>query len=91
MKVIQVLDIMALLDYINSLRHNIIRKDQRRKSKICETLSSLPIYELADPKLYTGAFRNPKAAMHLTGPFEVSSKGNQYALMVHCMLTNYVL
>ena len=29
--------------------------------------------------------------MDLIGPFEMTSRGNQYAVTVNCMLTNYVM
>ena len=46
-----------------------------------------PVYQLA--------FTNPQfpisfISMDLVGPYQVTEKGNQYALTAICMLTNYV-
>ena len=30
-------------------------------------------------------------SVDLIGPFEIKSRGNQYALTMNCMLTNYVM
>ena len=65
-------------------------------TKICETLSAMSNKNLQTPNYVQLHLEIPQTPMEfhsidLFGPFETTTRGNQYTLTVICMLTNYTI
>ena len=71
-------------------------KVKRSLLSVCEALSSVPNNKFADPKLCSTPPSNPQMLMNfismdLAGPFQITTRGIQYTLILICMLTYYVM